>query len=273
MSLFTVITVCYNAASEIRKTIESVLNQSFTDFEYLIIDGNSPDKTAEIALEYSDAFKHKGIRYVVVSETDSGIYNAMNKALNYAGGEWLLYLNAGDYLCNYDVLEKVSAYGALDAGVIYGSCYYEMHGLYKKIMPAELPYIETAMAFCHQSTFIRRELMQQYRYDESYRIAADYNFFLKVYRAGVVMTQIPVAVAVFALGGASTGGDINRSYEHSRVRFENGVIDKTEYGLEIVKINKSRPIFQIKLFFKKYIPKKFLKGMQIIKFKKDGFTQ
>ena len=98
MSLkFTVVTVAYNAESVIEKTITSVLNQSYLPFEYYIIDGKSGDKTVEKEKKYSVEFQNKGVKYTVISEKDSGIYNAMNKGIELATGDFISFLNAGDW--------------------------------------------------------------------------------------------------------------------------------------------------------------------------------
>ena len=94
--LLSIVTVCLNAEQLIGRTIDSVLRQDMDDYEYLIVDGASADRTLAIAESYRPAFDEKGIRYTIVSERDSGIYNAMNKGARLASGEWICYMNAGD---------------------------------------------------------------------------------------------------------------------------------------------------------------------------------
>ena len=104
---FSVITVCLNAESVIAKTIESVLNQTYSPYEYLIFDGNSLDGTVKIAESYRTQFEKKGIRFIIQSEKDSGIFNAMNKGVKAAQGDFVSFLNAGDIYLR-DALEKVN---------------------------------------------------------------------------------------------------------------------------------------------------------------------
>ena len=120
--LYTIITVCYNAQDSIRTTINSVLQQNYMDFEYIVIDGKSNDLTYSIVKKYRDEFNEKGIAYRYISEPDTGIYNAMNKAIEMSRGDWLLFLNAGDYFVNSEVLKKLSLKTQLsDKSLIYGN--------------------------------------------------------------------------------------------------------------------------------------------------------
>ena len=93
----SIITICFNSEAVIRKTIESVLNQTYTDIEYIIIDGASKDKTVEIAESYRLSLEGKGITFNVYSEPDKGIYDAMNKGINKATGELVGLINSGDW--------------------------------------------------------------------------------------------------------------------------------------------------------------------------------
>ena len=106
MKLLTIITVCYNSEENIEKTMTSVLEQGYTDFEYVVVDGKSSDNTLEIAAQFSDRFALKGIRFRIYSESDNGIYNAMNKGISYSDGKYILFLNSGDYLFDTDTLMK-----------------------------------------------------------------------------------------------------------------------------------------------------------------------
>ena len=96
----TIVTVCFNAEEILEQTMLSVLNQTYSDIEYLLIDGGSKDGTLDIIKKYSDR-----VRWI--SEPDKGIYDAMNKAIKMASGEWINFMNAGDFFASTDVLEKV----------------------------------------------------------------------------------------------------------------------------------------------------------------------
>ena len=106
MALFSIITVCYNAQEVIGNTIKSTLNQSFHDFEYVIVDGDSQDNTFPSIQKIVSAYVQRNIK--IVSEPDKGIYDAMNKATRMASGTYCLFMNAGDTFHSDDVLEKVA---------------------------------------------------------------------------------------------------------------------------------------------------------------------
>ena len=105
MKKITVVTVSFNAEGTIENTIRSVLDQSYDDFEYLILDGKSTDQTYEIVKSYDSSFKEKGIVFRHFSSPDSGIFDAMNKAVQEAQGEWIIYMNADDSFYDQNVLK------------------------------------------------------------------------------------------------------------------------------------------------------------------------
>lgn len=113
----SVITICYNEKN-IRKTCESIVGQSWQDFEWIVVDGGSTDGTLDVLNEYRDRID------VLISEPDNGIYNAMNKGIARARGEWLNFMNGGDAFCDKTVLEQVFGGGSSRDGadVLYGGC-------------------------------------------------------------------------------------------------------------------------------------------------------
>ena len=111
---FTVITVCYNASATIRETIASVLGQTYPELEYIVVDGKSTDGTVEVLESIGDA------RMTFISEKDTGIYNAMNKGLNMASGDYLIFLGADDTFFDQGVLERVAAKLTGHSDVVYG---------------------------------------------------------------------------------------------------------------------------------------------------------
>lgn len=117
----TVVTVCFNASETIKSTIESVLNQNYYDFEYVIVDGKSKDDTYKIVESYDKKFEEKNIKYMHNSEKDNGIFDAMNKAANIANGEWIIYMNADDTFYDNSVLSNISKYLKDNADVVYGN--------------------------------------------------------------------------------------------------------------------------------------------------------
>ncbi len=199
----TVVTVCRNAEKTIKNAIESVLKQTSDDFEYLIIDGNSLDKTYDIVLSYDRNFKSRGICYRHISENDNGIWDAMNKGINLALGRWIIFINADDKLHDENVLKKVFGIDDIDKyDVVYGDTLRvsltDKH--IGKAMPINMMTLN--MPFCHQGSFTKREIMKRYMFDTDYRVA-DYNFFLSLYLDKGKFLQIDEIIADYSMEGYS----------------------------------------------------------------------
>lgn len=167
----SIITINYNNRNGLRKTVESVINQTTKDFEYIIIDGGSTDGSLDVIKQYSQSISYW------VSESDKGIYNAMNKGIDVAQGEYCIFMNSGDCFYNNNTLKEV--YIELDGtDIIYGNTL-ESNGnivLHKKdITLKTLCY----GSLCHQSVAIKTELLKKHHYDESLRFVSDWKFFLQ----------------------------------------------------------------------------------------------
>ena len=240
---FTVITVTFNAESVLRKTIESVLNQSFLPFEYFIIDGKSTDKTIEIAQEYKESFEDKGIRFYIQSEKDSGIYNAMNKGIKMATGDFISFLNAGDWY-ELDALEKVNAFFQLESfDLTYGGLHYiNPNGSVINKMSKMDRFPVTSRHWNHPSMFLRREIYQQYGFDERFRTYADFHLYTKLRKKNVKIKVISEIIANFPADGVSTDVRFKkvlaRGREKYRIYRDNGygrIYWLESYGWEILK--------------------------------------
>ena len=202
MPLLSIITINRNNANGLDKTIQSVINQSYEDFEYIVIDGNSTDHSIDIIKKYNS-----NINYWV-SETDKGIYNAMNKGIAEANGNYVLFLNSGDYLVNSDVLKSVFE-KQQTADIIYGNMQIDWGN--GKIISGKMPdkitfkqmYIDTLW---HPVSFIKKTLFDKYGlYNETYKVVADYDFFFKVIIINNVTTyHINVDIAMYNLNGLSS---------------------------------------------------------------------
>lgn len=172
MPKLSIITVNLNNAKGLKKTIDSIVNQTFNDYEYIIIDGGSTDSSFEIIRQYSG-----NIAYWV-SEPDKGIYNAMNKGILKARGEYCLFLNSGDFLLKSDVLKRVFSID-YDEDIIYGNLY--VNGV-RRTFPETLSllfFFQTSLG--HPSTFIKTHLFREYGlYNEGKEIVSDWEFFLNM---------------------------------------------------------------------------------------------
>lgn len=171
---FTIITVCYNAEKFIAETIKSVLSQTYADYQYIIKDGMSCDKTMEIVhgLTASDN------RVMMIQDNDRGIYDAMNIAISQAEGEYVLFLNAGDKFANANVLQHVSDY-MLHSGadILYGdvSEVYEDGQYLRKYTEknSKMWYYSLGACLCHQTMFCRRNMFQEKLFNLQYKVCAD----------------------------------------------------------------------------------------------------
>ena len=176
--LFSIITVTFNAADVIRPTLESIKQQTFNDFEHLIIDGASRDNTVEIA-------QNAGIPQMrIVSEPDKGLYDAMNKSIKRAKGQFLIFLNAGDSFASSDSLSRLAKCATEDTDIVYGQT--QIVNSERKVVGMRhltAPAILTANSFkrgmlvCHQAFVPRRTIVPEY--DLSYRFSADYDWCIK----------------------------------------------------------------------------------------------
>lgn len=169
----TIVTVCLNAVNDIEKTLTSVVNQTYPNIEYIIIDGGSNDGTINIIEKYIDKIKY------YISEPDEGIYNAMNKGIKIATGEWINFMNAGDYFYQSQTVSLfIENIKNVDADIVYGdtNCIYNGYGeIIRK--PYQIFDIKKHMVFCHQSCFVKTEIMKSHPFSLKYKIASDYNFF------------------------------------------------------------------------------------------------
>lgn len=200
----SVVTVSYNAATTIEKTIQSVLEQSFLEYEYIIIDGQSEDGTYDIVQKYDDCFAQKGVRYFHISEKDYGIFDAMNKALKYCENEWIIYMNANDSFYDRKTLSEIySVDYAMDISCIYGDTCNIKNGkkYYKKSYPIRS--ISYRPAFIHQAVFVRNSVIKKYRFNTNYRISSDFDLFIRMYVAGEKFLRINTCVANYDLEGVS----------------------------------------------------------------------
>ena len=206
MAFFSIIIPTFNSEQTIADCIHSVLNQSFNDFEILIQDGLSSDNTLEIIRSFSDE------RIVSLSEQDSGVYDAMNKAVLRATGEWFYFLGSDDTLCSNSVLKQV--YDVLtftDANVVYGdvnitgnNSHYRLNdrGLYRGETSINELFDEN---ICHQAMFYNSTIFFEDHclYDLKYPILADYMFNLLL-ASRQKFLYIPITIANYNVGGISS---------------------------------------------------------------------
>ena len=166
----SIITVNYNDAEGLERTIQSVISQTFRDYEFIIIDGGSTDDSVDVIKKYENHIDYW------VSEPDGGIYPGMNKGLRQARGEYVNYMNGGDCYHAPDVLEKIFSMNT-DADIITGA--HAENGL-RNVGKGGVTMLDLyKWAIDHQASIIRREVARRHLYDEKYRIVSDWKFFIE----------------------------------------------------------------------------------------------
>jgi len=225
--LFTIITVCYNSVQTIAQTIESVLNQSINDLEYLIIDGGSTDGTIELVKEYEPRFSG---RLTFISEKDKGIFDAMNKGLKMAKGKLIGIINSDDWYDRstlqlveeqYNIQKKEGVYYGLLMNYIGDRLYYAA-GYHHNFLHENI--------VSHPTCFISNSIYRQYgNFDLQYRLAADYDLILRFHQNKVPFFFIPHVLAHFRLGGSTDKYKIKSKTEAFQILYRHGYHTKLRY--------------------------------------------
>jgi glycosyltransferase involved in cell wall biosynthesis len=218
---FSIITVCYNSEKTIERTITSLRNQTYKNFEYIIIDGGSTDSTLEIIKKNLDVVS------ILVSEKDEGIYDAMNKGIDLASGEIIGIINSDDWYEN-DTLENIFkiSFGQTNL-VIHGLCRYFNDNEINQIIGyhhSNLP----LYSISHPTCFVSKSLyVAKGKFDTEYKIAADYDLLLRFYLNKVTFIFVELVIANFQNGGASSSRF--SKYEFLKVKFRNNQISKFDF--------------------------------------------
>lgn len=207
---FSIITVCYNAHDCIKNTVESVLGQNYENYEYIIIDGKSTDDTVDIIKKTCNNHKVN-----IVCEPDKGIYDAMNKGIRLAKGDLITFLNAGDVFYNNEVLNNTAKLADLSNAVVFGDIVVKKYGVQaREIAKLSIGKGDLQMGFNHQGTFVKREIAQSFLFNLNYRVAADYDMMLRIYKNGYSFQKINVIIAYYDMNGFS----VKQNKQHYKER-------------------------------------------------------
>ena len=202
---FSVITVCYNAEATIEDTIQSVISQTYHHVEYIIVDGASKDRTMDIVNRYREHIA------IIVSERDKGLYDAMNKGIGLATGDYLCFLNAGDSFHEDDTLQQMvhSIHTPQLPDVLYGETELVDHeGHFLRMRRLSAPEVLTWKSFrqgmlvCHQAFFPRRDLVMPY--DLRYRFSADFDWCIKIMKKSKVLHNTHLTLIDYLAEGMTT---------------------------------------------------------------------
>jgi len=209
----SVVTVVYNCAATIEKTIQSVINQSYSNIEYIIIDGKSSDDTLEIVKRYN---KHI---YKTISELDHGIYDAMNKGVRQATGEYLIFMNSGDIFISELICEKVAMkIKETECDIFYGDyiAIDEESRIELIVKAKHLKSIYRGMIFSHQAVFTKLELLKKHPFDIRFKISADFEQYISFFLEGRKFKYYPYTISKTLIGGISYS-NINTSIEKTKI--------------------------------------------------------
>jgi glycosyltransferase involved in cell wall biosynthesis len=217
----SVITIVYNGIRNIERTMLSVLNQTYSNIEYLVIDGLSTDGTLDVVKKYQD-------RIQLTSEKDEGIYDAMNKGLAIATGDYVLFMNSGDEIYAVDTVAKLFA-TATDADIYYGETEMitddgQSLGQRRHSAPATFTWrsFKYGMNVSHQAIYIKRSLTEPY--DRQYHLSADIDWIIRSTKKAKKIVKVDGYVAKYLVGGMS-------KQKHRQSLMERFDIMKRYYGL------------------------------------------
>lgn len=227
--MISIITACYNSGATIKRTIESVLNQdSLSDIqiEHIFVDGASKDNTLSIIEGYRTAYEQKGMRMIVNSEKDEGIYDAMNKGISLSAGKIIGILNSDDwYEPNTISVVQKAFNNNMKADIIMGAIYLH-NGKQTIIKRAKKSWIITSRHFNHPAMFVRSDCYQDVGTYENSSISGDFDWYLRAMRKGKNVILIPNILTHFSVGGASTKksfpGAIKKIGDRYKVYRKNG---------------------------------------------------
>ena len=194
----TVVTAVLNDAGHIEQTILSVISQTDIEIEYIIVDGGSKDGTLELIGKYKDKIS------LLISEPDRGVYDAMNKGIQYSTGDFVCFLNSGDVLLNPSILSKIKLEELKEKNaIIYGNVIVAYGNI--EALEKPRPFFNSKMKFkgigiCHQSMFFPGKLIRNEKYDLSYNIAADYDLAYRLWRKGTEFLYKDITIAKYDWG-------------------------------------------------------------------------
>lgn len=243
----SIITVVFNDVINIEKTITSVINQTYKNIEYIIVDGGSTDGTVDVIKKYE--------QYIAcwISEPDKGIYDAMNKGIGIATGDFINFMNSGDTFYKPNTIEQLFSVADISAGVIYGDTNVLMDiGDFIKLGKPVTS--KNYMPFCHQAVFVLTAIAKKLNFETSYKICADREFFFRIHKYGnVKYCYCSVVICNYeGESGVSSSKDRTQLWkELYRIEHKSTLGSKLHFFLKVVLREKIMSL--IKLMFPRII--------------------
>lgn len=204
---FSIITVCYNSENTIKKTFESVLSQNYPNIEYIVIDGNSNDKTLDIIKTYEPIFLKK-FDFKYISEKDNGIYHAINKGIKLSKGDWVWILNSDDQLENFILNVIASKINSNPMVSIFCGNITNLNKNFEDIPINSIPdlnFLMNEMVLSHPATIIKKCVYDKFGlYNEKFKIAGDWDLLKRYFMSGVEFYYLNLNMVIFNTGGISS---------------------------------------------------------------------
>lgn len=218
--LITIITVCYNSKDTLDKTIESVLNQSYSDIEYIIVDGLSTDGSVDLAKRYEASFQEKGYQYRIISEEDNGMYDAMNKGIKLANGELIGIINSDDWYENQTVEYVANTYLKTNFDYFYADVRLVKQNGTSIIKKSRKDRFPSSRHWNHPTSFIPKRVYNEIGLFKNRGIHDDFDLFLRTRRSQKKIEIHNVVLANFRMGGVSNAKSIKKSVERCKDRYQ-----------------------------------------------------
>jgi glycosyltransferase involved in cell wall biosynthesis len=209
----SIVTVVYNSVANIEATIRNVLDLSYPELQYVVIDGGSTDGTLDVIEKYKSQIE------IVISEPDKGIYDAMNKSVNYCRGEWIGFMNSGDIYNSTSTLDEIFQNDPPDKDevLIYGK--HKVAYGKKLVLKPSRPITDLwkGMTIQHQSIFVRKSILEQFPFNTNYKFAADYDLVYNCYRRGFGIRFVDLFISIVSANGVSESNSIKTYTEFKKI--------------------------------------------------------
>ena len=250
---FSIVTVSYNSDVTIKDTLESVKNQSYVNYEHIIVDGASVDNTLNIVRNYASSSD----KVKVLSEPDNGIYDAMNKGINLAKGDLIVFLNSDDTF-ELNALEIINDNFTSDVDIIYGDtyCLDKYNGAtFEKKRTGNIEELQKSKGMIpHNSMFVKSSIMKENLFDENFKICADYKFVLNMYKEKKIIKYIPYKITNMMNDGISNKQLDLWLTEH--IRCQNEILGYITFNIEKRKKQIKKQLFLTNVLVK-IVPSNF----------------
>lgn len=261
----SIVVVSLNTRSSFLKTINSIISQSYANKEIIVVDGNSTDGTIKIIKKMSKNFSK------IIIDKDRGIYDAMNKGIALAKGEWTIFLNSGDVFKDINVLKKAHTIINKKSDIVFGNTIIDNKDIFYYQSSKFFNNSTLQIPFCHQSVFIKTKILKKNRFNLNYKICSDFNLFIKLYKKKHIFQKIELIIAIVTSGGLSDSSRLRVFYENFDILKKNKMLNGKTFSLFIIFFNTILTKF-IKFFLPKYIINLILKMKYyntIVKYKND----